>query len=244
MRRKFSRLRFYFINIFLGLVIVSVVSVLLVASFCKTDSVTMEGTDIYTTEEMETYVLTGDYADNAVAAVLMNLFRPPGDIPFIQKVSLRLDSYHSLHMVVQEKDMIGYIALAEGGYAYFDREGNVVEVSERILPDQIPVGGVLVEEAQIDQKVDLGEAQLTFLTSLLKTLEKYEIAISEADFDADGSISVVQGGICIDLGKVTDLEEKVMRLPHILPQLEGQSGTLHLENWSEDNTDVVFDKQT
>ena len=47
-------------------------------------------------------------------------------------------------------------------------------------------------------------------------------------------------GIQILLGKQTDLEEKLMRLPKILPYLEGMTGILHLENWSRDNTDIVF----
>ena len=38
------------------------------------------------------------------------------------------------------------------------------------------------------------------------------------------------------------LEEKIMRLPHILPYLDGQTGILHLEDWTEDNTDIVFER--
>ena len=31
-----------------------------------------------------------------------------------------------------------------------------------------------------------------------------------------------------------------MRMDQILPQLEGQTGTLHLDTWSESSTDIYF----
>ena len=36
--------------------------------------------------------------------------------------------------------------------------------------------------------------------------------------------------------------ETVLRLSYILPQLEGMSGTLHLESWTENTTDISFKK--
>ena len=38
------------------------------------------------------------------------------------------------------------------------------------------------------------------------------------------------------------MSEKVMRLSYILPKLEGMTGTLHLEDWNTENTDIVFEK--
>ena len=39
------------------------------------------------------------------------------------------------------------------------------------------------------------------------------------------------------------LTQKVIRLKEILPSVEGLSGILHLENWTEETTDIVFDKE-
>ena len=35
---------------------------------------------------------------------------------------------------------------------------------------------------------------------------------------------------------------EIERLKAIMPSLEGQSGTLHLESWTEETTNIVFDK--
>jgi len=36
--------------------------------------------------------------------------------------------------------------------------------------------------------------------------------------------------------------KKILRLSYIMPKLEGQTGTLHLESWTEDTTDISFEK--
>ena len=42
------------------------------------------------------------------------------------------------------------------------------------------------------------------------------------------------------LGDTEELTEKVVRLEKIMPNLEGLSGTLHMEDWTEDTTDITF----
>ena len=37
------------------------------------------------------------------------------------------------------------------------------------------------------------------------------------------------------------LDEKIMRLQYILPTINGQAGILHLENWTPESTDIVFE---
>ena len=36
--------------------------------------------------------------------------------------------------------------------------------------------------------------------------------------------------------------QKVIRLSIILPQLDGLSGTLHLESWTPETTDIIWDR--
>ena len=38
------------------------------------------------------------------------------------------------------------------------------------------------------------------------------------------------------------LTQKIARLSAIMPQLSGLSGILHLETWTPDTTDIVFDR--
>ena len=50
------------------------------------------------------------------------------------------------------------------------------------------------------------------------------------------------GDVLVNLGSMEYLTQKVERVEKILPKLVGMAGTLHLENWNEQNTNIVFEK--
>ena len=52
---------------------------------------------------------------------------------------------------------------------------------------------------------------------------------------------VYSDDITVNVGSADNLTDKIMRLQYILPQLTNQTGTLHLENWSNENTDIIFE---
>ena len=56
----------------------------------------------------------------------------------------------------------------------------------------------------------------------------------------NSNVYLSYGAIQVNLGSGTDLNEKILRMDQILPQLEGMSGMLHVETWSETNTDIYF----
>ena len=59
--------------------------------------------------------------------------------------------------------------------------------------------------------------------------------------ELSGSMTVYSGKITILVGNADNLAQKIMRLQYILPQLDGKKGTLHLENWTSETTDIIFD---
>ena len=239
-RRRFSKFRFYFINIFFGVVIVGLLLGMLIYFGCDIKTVNVKGNTLYTAEEIEDYVLDDAYSYNSVYAMVKNLLKPPEDIPFVESVKVRMGGLNSVTITVTEKKMIAYLTLSDGTFAYFDGEGVVQEVSERLIENVLPVTGITCEEASAGDSLPVETDELDYLTALLKGLEKYEITPAQITFAEDGSVSFLYAGIEIRMGKDSNLEEKLMRLPRILPYLEGMTGILHLENWSPDNTDIVF----
>ena len=45
----------------------------------------------------------------------------------------------------------------------------------------------------------------------------------------------------VNLGSITAIDEKIMRLKQILPNIEGKKGVLRMENYSMDSKDVSFE---
>lgn len=241
-RKRVSKFRFYFINILLGVIIFAILLVMLIYFLCHLSKVTVSGSTLYTENEIEAYVLDDAYSNNTIYVYLKNLIKPKEDIPFVESVKVSIKGRNSVAITVTEKGLLGYIPLADGTYAYFDEKGTVAEVSDQLVADVMLVNGIACEKAVNGKQLDVDAKTLKTLLTLTQALRKNEIVVSSITFEDDGTMNLQYGDIVIDMGNKNYLTEKVMRLPYVLPKLEGLAGTLHLENWTEDQTDIVFKK--
>ncbi len=232
--------RFYFMNIIVGLLILIIFSVIFVCEFCIVREVSVEGNTIYSDVEIVNFVLDGDYPDNTVYEFFYNLIKPKKDIPFVESVEVTLTSYNRIKIKVTEKSCVGYITLTDGTYAYFDEDAIVQEVSARLVDSAIPIGGITLDSAEVGQELDLRGSQVDLIVLLLKAEAKYEIEVKDISFDEGGNAIFTTGAVSVIFGDEDYFEEKMMRLAVILPKLDGQAGTLHLENYTPDSTDIVF----
>ena len=80
------------------------------------------------------------------------------------------------------------------------------------------------------------------ILSITQLLEKYELTADKIFFDSDYDLTLYFGGVRVTLGSSDEIDEKIMRLQYILPQLEGKSGTLRMENHTEDTKNTTFDE--
>ncbi len=80
------------------------------------------------------------------------------------------------------------------------------------------------------------------LLSLSHMLKKHEMAPDIIKYGQEGSYTLKYGKISVLLGQAHNFNEKVIRISHIMPKLEGQKGVLHLESWTDNTTDVTFEK--
>ncbi len=241
-KKKVSKFRYYFLNILLGVIIFLILLVMAIYFLFHINTVSVTGNTLYTAEEMEAYVLNDKYSNNGVYVLVKNLIKPRKDIPFVESVQIKITGRNSIELAVTEKTLLGYLMLSDGTYAYFDDDGNVLEVSDKLIEGVTQVNGLSCENAKKGNTLEVDESTLKVLLALIKSLQKYQILVSAITFEADHTMNLQWGNIVIDLGNSDNLTEKVMRLPYVLPNLEGMAGTLHLENWSENQTDIVFKK--
>ena len=240
--RKYSWKRFYFINILFFLVITVLCTVLFTVLFCKLGRVRISGNVIYSKDEIEAMVLDDKYKNNAAYDMVKSIIRPKKDIPFIEEVKVRMLNLHDLKITVKERELYGYLRDEQENYVYFDLDGIVTDISDRLVEGVLPVTGLSVSEAVVGEPLPVNGSRRKAISVLLKNQRNRNIAIDEIQFDEDGSISLICGKNTAMLGTKTRLEEKMRRLSYILPQLQKRTGILHLEDWSEDNTDIVFEK--
>ena len=78
------------------------------------------------------------------------------------------------------------------------------------------------------------------ILTIAQLYDKYEMDAQRIQFVSGGNIVVHTGNIRAAMGKGENIDDKVMTLAGIMPNLEGQSGTVKLENYTKDSKNVIF----
>lgn len=208
------------------------------------EKVEITGNENCPDEVIREWVLKDKYSWNSLYVYFKNKFQEPEDIPFVDTMEVSLKSPHVLKIQVYEKGLLGYVYMESlGQNAYFDKDGLVVEMSSDIIEGVPKIKGLDVDEIVLYEKLPIkGKNVLKNLLSITQSLKKYELVPKSIKYGKEGSYTINYGDITVLLGQAQHLNEKILRLSYIMPQLEKQKGTLHLESWTEDTTDISFEK--
>ncbi len=211
--------------------------------FCEVKNVECTGTKIYSDDEIKKFILDDEYCTNAVYVFFKNLIMPVENIPFISHFEVSLKDLNTVTIRAVEKKFYGYIPTEANGYVYYDKQGNVYEVSVMLLAGSMLVEGLDPKDPVIGEPLDIGKTNRRTLLQIQKSLEEQKIMATVITFTEDGTILLTYGDILINLGTRANIADKIRRLQYVLPYIEGKRGTLHLEEWSRENTDIVFDEE-
>lgn len=241
-KRKKRKLQLY---IFLIVTLLLALAAYIVVEVFTVENVVVEGNEWYSSSQIEEMVLNDEYSWNSLYVTLKYRLVDIGEVPFVDAMEISLDDPHTLRIKVYEKGILGYLYIPVlGQNAYFDKDGFVIETSSKLIPNVPKVTGVKCSEVILYEKLPLeDESVLRLLLNLTQTLKKYELEPDEIAFDEKDGAVVYYGDVCVIVGEEAHLSQKIIRLSHILPQLSGMKGILHLENWTEETTDIVFDKE-
>ncbi len=243
-RKKRRKHRRYGLTVFLTVLLLGVLSVFVIIKVFTVDQVIVEGNELYSSGQIEEIVLNDKYAWNSLYVYLKYKLKGVGDIPFVDDMEISLDDPHTIRIHVYEKGILGSFYIDSiGQYAYFDKDGFVVETSPDVIQNVPKITGITCREVVLYEKLPLEEEYLLAgLLELTQTLNKYGILPREVHFASGEKPELGYGEIKVVVGTMDYLSQKIVRLSNILPQLEGKQGTLHLENWTPETTDIYFSK--
>lgn len=240
-RKKRRKIGLY---ILLILILLIAAGVFIVMNVFTVENVVVEGNELYSSTQIENMVLNDEYSWNSLYVDLKYRFVDIGEVPFVDTMEVSLDNPHTVHIKVYEKGMLGYLYINSiGQNAYFDKDGFVVETSTEVIDGVPKVTGISCEEVVLYEKLQLENSDiLRDLLNLTQTLKKYNLLPDEIQYDSNMEPVLYYGTIQVKIGSEDNLSQKVVRLSIILPQLDGLSGTLHLETWTPETTDIIWDR--
>lgn len=221
-------------------VAILVITVLCLLEIYKVKTVYVEGNVHYSSSEIRDMVMVGDLGDNSIYLSLKYKNKTIEDVPFISAMNVEIVSPDTIKITVYEKSLAGCVEHL-GEYVYFDRDGMVVECSPNMTEGVPIVSGLSFDSVVLYEPLPVANDGIfeTILT-LSQLYEKYEMKADLIQFTTGGNIVVHTGGIKAAMGKGENIDDKVMTLASIMPDLEGQSGTVKLENYTKDSKNVIF----
>lgn len=104
------------------------------------------------------------------------------------------------------------------------------------------IQGLSCDEVVLYDKLPVDRDKLKELLTLTQILKKYELVPDSITYGIDHAPVLAYGNVQVIVGDTTTLTPKMERVVKIMPAIAGQSGVLHLERWTEETTNIVFDK--
>lgn len=207
----------------------------------KITTVYVEGNIHYDNEEIISMVMDGAYGDNSILLSMKYKDKSIENVPFIEKMDVSVLDPHTVKIEVYEKALAGYVEYLER-YMYFDKDGIVVESSSQKTTGIPMVTGLSFDHVILYQPLPVeDDAIFKDILSITQLVNKYNLSIDRIYFGSDGTLTLYFDEVKVALGSREYLEEKVMQLQYMLPELTGKSGVLRMENYTEDTKTITFE---
>lgn len=238
-----SRRKLYRIIIEAGAAVLLIFVLVFFLGF-RVTSVQVEGNSFYTDDEIKNMVTNVPLAKNSILAGFINTEKSTKDAAMIDSIKISRINRNTLLLQVEEKQIIGYIEY-QGQCLNFDRQGIIQIITDEPMENVPKIEGIDVKEVVQGERLSgISRTKLNTILSVGKMLEKMENKPDRLEFNDLNQLVMYYGDIEVRLGDDENMDEKINRLVGILPELEGMSGILHLENTTEDSESVVFDDAT
>jgi cell division protein FtsQ len=224
------------------LVILLAIAVITILSVFSITKITITGNEQYTEEEIEQLIFENRYCYNSIYLYWKYNYKKNYSFPFIDTIDVEMVSSNEVKINIYEKRMVGYIEYL-GSYMYFDKDGIVVESSSNKVEGVPLITGLQFDHIILHNTLAVDdESVFNTILSVTQLLSKYEIIPNKIYFNSSYEMTFYFGDARVYLGKDNETEEKIIRLKSILPDLDGLSGILHMENYQEGVSSITFEK--
>ena len=204
-------------------------------------TVYVEGNIHYDNEEIISMVMDDSYGNNSLFLSMKYKDKSIEDVPFIEKMDVSVLDPHTVKIEVYEKALAGYVEYLER-YMYFDKDGIIVESSTKKTPGIPMVTGLAFDHVILHQPLPVENMEIfKDILSITQLVNKHNLSIDRIYFGSDETLTLYFESVKVALGSRAYLEEKVMQLQYMLPELTGKSGTLRMENYTEDTKTITFE---
>lgn len=231
------------LTIVLGVIVLALAVVYFLLIHFAVKKVIVDGNKHYSAQEIQKMVMSGHFGDNSLYLSFKYKNKEINDIPFIETMDVVVVSNDTIKISVYEKALAGYVEYL-GRYMYFDNDGMVVEAA-KVPTTGIPqVTGLSIDHVVLYEKLPVENDKIfQDILTITKLLNKYNVICEKIQFDSNYNVTLGYAKVKVNIGQLENLDEKIMQLQYILPSLDGERGTLDLQNYTLDKKTITFEKE-
>lgn len=221
-----ERRRKYRIRVLLSILIPIILFVGIVLIF-KVRTVEIEGSTFYKDSQVQEMIFTNAFEKNMLGFWLENQFLGHKDLPFVREYKITYSLPSKVHIKLYEKSIIAG-AQYMNEFIYFDKEGMVLESTDK-KRDDIPLFEIEnIKNFSLYQTIDMGDKDL--LEKILKIsnlMEHYHLPVERIIINESNDAYLYAGKIQINLGSGDRYDDAMAALETVLPtalenNLEGE----------------------
>ena len=203
----------------------------------------VDGNTHYTDQEIMDMVMTDSFSKNSIYLSFRYSDREITGRPFIEKMDVEVLSPDTVRINVYEKAVAGYVKYLDR-YIYFDRDGIVVETSNEVTEGVPLVLGLSFDYVILHEKLPVENEEIfAQILDITQLLTKYNLDANRIFFDSDYNIYLYFDDVEVALGTEENIDEKIIRLQYILPELQGKSGILKLSEYNSNSQNITFEEK-
>lgn len=227
--------------IFLILLLLLTGCIYYLVSHYQVKNVYVDGNVHYTSEEIKEMVMDGPLGSNSLYLSFKYKNKGLNNIPFIDTINVNILSPDTIRISVYEKALAGFVEYL-GKYMYFDKDGTVIESSMVKTDGVVWITGLKFEYVVLGKMLPVEDEKVfKLILNTGQLLTKYGLKADRLNFDSKYNMVIYFENVRVNIGSEEKLDEKLMLLPQMLPTLEGKSGVLRLENYSDSIGSVTFE---
>ncbi len=239
-KKKKSRFGYY---LYAFIVLILTIAIVLISAFLLTyvQKIEVVGTEYCSQDKILRCIEEDPYAMNSLYTYWKH---KSGGFVFpetVEQVQIEFKAPWALKVTVKEKEIVGCILSGEQ-YLYFSEDRTVIWKGNEML-EGIPVveGLVVATNAENGTLQVENEKVFSYIQNVSDEIQKNKLYPDRIVWEED-SMNLYFAGVKVQLGKV-NFDDKLVQLPPILAELEGQTGVLHLEHYSDVSTGISFEKE-
>lgn len=203
----------------------------LLYSTCSLKTVNITGSTHYSEKELKQELLTSRTDGNSILFYLRMKYGSKQIIPFVEDVTVKLINSHTINIRVYEKPVIGCIQYM-GSYMYFDKDGIMVESSEKKLKGVPFVTGLHFNSFVLHDKIDTSKKELfPVILELTRLIQKFSLKVDTIQFNEESEVLIKSGKNEILLGNRDTYDEQMAQLETILPKADGKRLLIDMKNF-------------